>query len=92
MKVSITLTRLCMVAEQDWIVVESRMTEFVVMSADDRLQALEQLVAVMQGEVLNARPAAAQAEQPATDAQTRSLALRGEGVVDTRVAGKAEEL
>ena len=39
------------------------------LSAEDRPQALEQLVAVMQGEVMNARAAAAQAEQRATDAE-----------------------
>ena len=61
------------------------------MSAEDRLQALDQLVAVMQGEVSKARAAAAQADQRATDAETRSLALRGAGVADT-FAGKAEEL
>ena len=46
------------------------------MSAEDRLEALAQLVTVMQGEVLNARAAATQAEQRATGAEIRSLALR----------------
>ena len=58
------------------------------MSAEERLLALEQLVAAMQGEVISARTAAAQAEQRATDAETRSLGVRGEGVVDTRLLGK----
>ena len=58
------------------------------MSAEDRLQAREQLVTVMQSEVLLARATAAQAEQRATNAATRSLTVRGEGVVDTRLLGK----
>ena len=58
------------------------------MSAEDRLQALEQLVTVMQSEVIAARTAAAQAEQRATEAETRVLGVRGEGVVDTRLLGK----
>ena len=58
------------------------------MSAEDRLQALEQLVTVMQSEVISARTAAAQAEQRATEAETRGLGVRGEGVVDTRLLGK----
>ena len=41
------------------------------MSEEDRLQALERLVTVMQREVISARTAAAQAEQRATDAETR---------------------
>ena len=41
------------------------------MSAEERLLALEQLVAAMQGEVISARIAAGQAEQRATDAETR---------------------
>ena len=36
--------------------------------------ALEQLVAAMQGEVITALPAAAQAEQHATDAETQCAA------------------
>ena len=58
------------------------------MSAEERLLALEQLVAAMQGEVISALTAAAQAEQRATDAETRVLGVRGEGVVDTRLLGK----
>ena len=58
------------------------------MSAEDKLQALEQLVTVMQSEVLLARAIAAQAEQRVTDAETRSFTERGEGVVDTRFLGK----
>ena len=58
------------------------------MSAEDRLLALEQLVAAMQGEVISALTAAAQAEQRATNAETRVLGVRGEGVVDTRLLGK----
>ena len=58
------------------------------MSAEERLLALEQLVAAMQGEVISALTAAAQAEQHATDAETRVLGVRGEGVVDTRLLGK----
>ena len=50
--------------------------------------ALEQLVAAMQGEVITALTAAARAEQRATDAETRVLGVRGEGVVDTRLLGK----
>ena len=42
----------------------------------------------MQVEVLSARSAAAQAEQRATDAITRVLGVRGEGVVDTRLLEK----
>ena len=60
----------------------------IVMSAEERLLALEQLVAAMQGEVMSALTAAAQAEQRATDAETRVLGVRGEGVVDTRLLGK----
>ena len=58
------------------------------MSAEERLLAFEQLVAAMQGEVISALTAAAQAEQRATDAETRVLGTRGEGVVDTRLLGK----
>ena len=57
------------------------------MSAEDRLQALEELVTVMHGEVFSARTADAQAEQRSTDAETRVLGVRGEGVVDTRLLG-----
>ena len=57
------------------------------MSAEERLLALEQLVAAMQGEVISALTAAAQAEQRATDAETRVLGVRGEGVVHTRLLG-----
>ena len=39
-------------------------------------------------EVLQARTAAAQAEQRATDAEARVLGARNEGVVDTRLLGK----
>ena len=53
------------------------------MSAEDRLQALEQLVAVLQSEVISVRTTAAQAEQRATEAEARVLGVRGEGVVDT---------
>ena len=60
------------------------------MSAEGRLQALERLVTVMQSEVILARTAAAQAEQRATDAETRVLGVRGAGVVDA--AGKTKEL
>ena len=52
------------------------------------MQALEQLVFTMQGEVLQARTAAAQAEQRATDAEARVLGVRNEGVVDSRLLGK----
>ena len=58
------------------------------MSAEERLFALEQLVAAMQGEVITALTAAAQAEQRATDAETRVLGVRCEGVVDTRLLRK----
>ena len=58
------------------------------MSAEERLLALEQLVVAMQGEVLQARTAAAQAEKRATDAEARVLGARNEGVVDTRLLGK----
>ena len=58
------------------------------MSAEDSPLALEQLVVAMQGEVISALTAAAQAEQRATDAETRVLGVRGEGVVDTRLLGK----
>ena len=53
------------------------------MSAADRLQALEQLVTVMQSVVLLALTTAAQAEQHATDAETRSLTVRDEDVMDS---------
>ena len=58
------------------------------MSAQERLQALEPLLVTMQGEVLQARTAAAQAEQRATDAEARVLGVRSEEVVDTRLPGK----
>ena len=58
------------------------------MSAEERLLALEQLVAAMQGEVISALTAAAQAEQRATDAETQVLGVRGQGFVDTRLLGK----
>ena len=58
------------------------------MSAEERLEALEQVVAALQGEVLNTRAVALQAEQRATEAETRLQAVRGEGVVDTRLLGK----
>ena len=57
------------------------------MYAEERLQALEQLVTVMQSEVISA-PTAARAEQRATDAETLVLRVRGERVVDTRLLGK----
>ena len=62
------------------------------MSPEERLLALEQLVAAMLGEVISALTAAAQAEQRATDAETRVLGVRGEGVVDTRLLGKPKSL
>ena len=43
---------------------------------------------IMQSEVISARIAAAQTEQRATDAETRTLGVRGEGVVDTGLLGK----
>ena len=49
------------------------------------MQALERLVTVMQSEGISARTAAAQAEQRATEAETRVLGVRDEGVVDTRL-------
>ena len=55
------------------------------MSAEERLQAVEQLVVTMQSEVLQARAAA---ELRATDAETRVLGARNEGVLDTRLLGK----
>ena len=55
------------------------------MSAGERLQALEQLVTVIQSAIISARTAAAQAEQRATDAETRVLGVRGERAVDTTV-------
>ena len=58
------------------------------MSVEDRLQPLEQLVTVMQSDVLLARGTAAQAEQRAADAESRSLTVRSEGVVDARLFGK----
>ena len=45
-------------------------------------------MAAIQGEVISALTAAAQAEQRATDAETRVLGVRGEGVVNTRLLGK----
>ena len=60
------------------------------MSPEDRLQALEPTVTTMQSEVLFARATAAQAEQRATDAGTRTVTVRGD-VVDTRLLGKLEE-
>ena len=45
------------------------------MSAEERLQALEQLVTIMQSEVISARTAAAQAEQRTTDGETRVLGV-----------------
>ena len=52
------------------------------MSSEERLQALEQLVTVMHSEVISALTAAAQAEQRATDAETRVLGVGGEGTLD----------
>ena len=50
----------------------------------------------MQSEVLQARAVAretaAQAEQRATDAEARSLTVRGEGVDDTRLLGKPKSV
>ena len=40
------------------------------------------------GEVISARTTAAQTQQRATDAETRLLGVKGEGVVDTRLLGK----
>ena len=54
------------------------------MTAEDRT--------VMQSEVISARTAAAQAEQRATEAETRVLGVRGEGVLDTRLLGKPKNL
>ena len=54
------------------------------MSAEERVQALEQLAVTIQSEVLQARTAAAQAEQRATDVEARVLGARNEGAVDTR--------
>ena len=48
----------------------------------------EDLITVMQGEVLSTRSAAAQAEQRATDAETRVLGVRGKGVVDSQLLEK----
>ena len=62
------------------------------MSAEERLQALQQLVVTMQSEVLRARTASGQAEQRATDAETRVLGARNEGVVDTPLLGKPKSL
>ena len=47
------------------------------MFVEERLQALEQLVTVMQSEVFQARTAAVQVEQRETDAETRVLGVRG---------------
>ena len=58
------------------------------MSAEDRSQALDQLVIVMLSEVISARTAAAHAEQRATDAETRVLGVsRGHST-----AGETKEL
>ena len=62
------------------------------MSAEDRLQAPEQVVPVMHSEVISAKTAAAQDEQRASDAETRVLGVRGEGVVDTRLLGKPKSI
>ena len=61
----------------------------MIMFAEDSLQALEQLVTVMQSEVLLACATAAQAEQGPTDAETLSLIVRGGGHA---LAWEAEEL
>ena len=42
----------------------------------------------LQSEVVNARTVASQAEQRATEAETRLAVARSEGVVDTRMLGK----
>ena len=55
------------------------------MSADYRLQTLEQLVTVTQSEAISART-----PQRATEAETRVHGVRGQGVVDTRLLGKPE--
>ena len=71
-----------------WSVVERLVADTVVLTpAEDRLQALEQLVAVMQSKVISGGTAVAQAEQRVTDAETRVLGVRG-GVVDTRLLRK----
>ena len=57
------------------------------MSAEDRFQALEQLVTVMQSYVISARTGFARA-QVQQKRKSRVLAVRGEGVVDTRLLGK----
>ena len=44
----------------------------------------------MQSEVFQARTAAVQVEQRETDAETRVLGVRGEGVVDTRFLVKLQ--
>ena len=45
------------------------------MSAEDRLQALDMLVTVMQSEVLLARASAAQAEQRAREARSFTIGV-----------------
>ena len=60
------------------------------MFVEERLQALKQLVTVMQSEVFHARTAAVQVEQRETDAETRVLGVRGQGVVDTRLLEKLQ--
>ena len=76
-----------MVDRTTWSVVERPVADALVL-AEEQLQAVEQLDVTMQGEVFQARTAAAQAEQCATDAEARVLVVRNEGVVDTRSLGK----
>ena len=62
-------------------------------STKDRLQALEKLAVSMQGDVIQARTAAAaRAEQSATDVKARVLGARSEGVEDARSPGKPRSL
>ena len=56
------------------------------MSAENRLQALEQLMMVMQSDVLLASETAVQAEQRATDAASKTI------VDDTRLLGKSKSI
>ena len=66
-------------------VVERSVADTVVLTTCPRRN---ELVTVMQSEVMSARTAAAQAELRATDAETRVLGVRGEGVVDTQLLEK----
>ena len=60
------------------------------MFAEGRLQALEQLVTIMQSEVIQARTATVQVEQRETDAETRVFDVRLQGVVDIRLLEKLQ--